>query len=100
MSFMKDTHLRTAEQLGQLIRQKRREKGFSQLVLAERLGVERKWVMRLESGNAKAELGLVLKAMAALDIQLRLGQKVHGSGVLVGRTSRLDDVFARVTPRK
>ena len=54
MSPMKDTTLRSAEQLGMTIRLKRKEKGLSQNRLAELLGVERKWVLRLEAGNPKS----------------------------------------------
>jgi len=75
MSAMKDTTLRTAEQLGMRVRLKRKEKGLSQTALAELLGVERKWVLRLEAGNPKAELGLVLKALKALDIQASLSDQ-------------------------
>jgi HTH-type transcriptional regulator/antitoxin HipB len=94
---MKDTILRNAEQLGMTIRLKRKEKGLSQNRLAELLGVERKWVLRLEAGNPKAELGLVLKALNALSLRAHLSEDRplsredrHVS------TSRLDEVFRRL----
>jgi HTH-type transcriptional regulator / antitoxin HipB len=74
---MKDITLQNAEQLGMTIRSRRKEKSLSQAALAELLGVERKWVLRLEAGNAKAELGLVLKALRALDIRASLGDQNH-----------------------
>jgi HTH-type transcriptional regulator/antitoxin HipB len=95
---MKDTVLRNANQLGSLIRIKRKEKSLSQSALAAQLGVERKWVLRLESGNPKAELGLVLKALAALGIQATLSD--HGAvqprRESVPTPSRLDEVFRRL----
>jgi HTH-type transcriptional regulator/antitoxin HipB len=98
MSSMKDTILRNAEQLGMTIRLKRKEKGLSQNQLAELLGVERKWVLRLEAGNPKAELGRVLKTLDVLSLRAHLNDKDrplsredhHPS------TSRLDEVFRRL----
>jgi transcriptional regulator with XRE-family HTH domain len=66
---MKDTKLQDAEHLGSVIRMKRQEKGLSQADLASQLGVERKWVLRLEAGNPAAEVGLVLKGLEAVGIQ-------------------------------
>ncbi len=70
---MKDTILRNPEQLGRTIRLKRLEAGLSQNALAEQLGVGRKWVIHLESGNPRAELGLVLKSLAALGLHVSFG---------------------------
>jgi HTH-type transcriptional regulator/antitoxin HipB len=72
---MKDTTLRNAEQLGRSIRLKRIEKGLSQSALATRIGVERKWVIHLEAGNPKAELGLVLRTLHALNLQASLSDE-------------------------
>ena len=94
MSPMKDTTLRSAEQLGMTIRLKRKEKGLSQNRLAEMLGVERKWVLRLEAGNPKAELGLVLKTLNALSLRASLNDDRPLSRE--ASTSRLDEVFRRL----
>lgn len=78
---------------------KRQEKGLSQSALAAQLGVERKWVLRLEAGNPKAELGLVLKALEALGLRASLGdEKPPSSGKdgPVSEPSRLDEVFRRL----
>ena len=98
ISSVKDTTLRNAEQLGMTIRLKRKEKGLSQKGLAELLGVERKWVLRLEAGNPKAEFGLVLKTLEVLSLRAHLSnhdgppprEDRHAS------TSRLDEVFRRL----
>jgi HTH-type transcriptional regulator/antitoxin HipB len=92
---MKDITLRSAEQLGAAIQLKRKTKGLSQAALAELLGTERKWVMRLEAGNPKAELGLVLKALDALGLRASLGDRDRpASGGAA--PSRLDEVFRRL----
>jgi|SRR5271166_6591299 len=98
MSLMKDTTLRNAEQLGRSVRLKRLEKGLSQNALAARLGVERKWVIHLEAGNPKAELGLVLKILAALNLQASLNDADQsGSGKeRRAQPSRLDEVFRQL----
>jgi len=71
--------MRNVEQLGRAARNKRLERGLSQSAFAARLGVERKWVIRLEAGNPKAELGLVLKALDALGLRASLRDEDHPS---------------------
>ena len=97
MSPMKDTTLHTSEQLGAAIRLKRKEKGLTQSGLAKLLGAERKWVINLEGGNSKAEIGLVLRALEALDIRASLtdagAPRTRGT---LPRASRLDEVFQRL----
>jgi HTH-type transcriptional regulator / antitoxin HipB len=96
---MKDICLRNPEQVGRAVRLKRQEKRLSQSALAAQVGVGRKWVIHLESGNSKAELGLVLKVLDALNLRVALGEeKTHSSGK-ESRTagpSRLDEVFRQV----
>jgi transcriptional regulator with XRE-family HTH domain len=97
---MKDILVRNLESIGHAFRARRSELGWSQLRVAELMGVDRKWVMRLERGNPGAELGLVLKAMSALQIQATL----HENGPTpFGRKSqpsaKLDEVFARLGQR-
>lgn len=99
MSLMKDIPWQNPEQLGRVVRLKRQEKGLSQSALAAQLGAERKWVIRLESGNPKAELGLVLKVLDALDLRASLGEEKPPSSSKDGRVaepSRLDEVFRRL----
>ena len=98
MSLMRDMHWRNPEQLGRAVRLKRQEKGLSQSALAAQVGVERKWVIRLESGNPKAELGLVLKVLDALDIRASLGEEKPPSSSKDSRVepSRLDEVFRQL----
>ncbi|MHB8814166.1 MAG: helix-turn-helix transcriptional regulator [Steroidobacteraceae bacterium] len=96
---MKDIHWQNPEQLGRAVRLKRQEKGLSQSALAARIGVERKWVIRLESGNPRAELGLVLKVLDALELRASLGDEKppsSGKDSRVSGPSRLDEVFRRL----
>lgn len=99
MSSMKDIPLRNPEQLGRAIRLKRQETGLSQVALATRMGVERKWVIRLEAGNPKAELGLVLKALDALGLSAQiLDHAKLPSKQRLQSPSRLDEVFRQLKP--
>ena len=97
MSLMKDIPLRNPEQLGRAVRLKRQEKGLSQSALAAQLGVGRKWVIHLESGNPRAELGLVLKVLDALKLWAYLGEeKPSSKDSPVSGPSRLDEVFRQL----
>lgn len=97
---MRDIKVRNAEQLGVAIRLKRKEKGLSQSALAERLGVERKWVIRLEAGNPGAEFALVIKALELVGIQTLLRDEDRITKTSRTASSRLDEVFTRLQRRK
>lgn len=99
MSLMRDITLRNAEQLGQAIRLKRKEKGLSQSALAELLGVERKWVIRLEAGNPAAELALVIQVLELVGIQALLLDQERKTRAPRAASSRLDEVFTRLQRR-
>ena len=62
--------IHNARELGLRMRDQRLELGLSQAALAKRVGVSRSWVIQAERGNAGAEIGLVLRALAALGLEL------------------------------
>ena len=64
--------IRTPRDLGAAIRDRRQQRGWSQRELAERVGASRQWVNAVEIGKARTEVGLVLRALDALDVTLRL----------------------------
>jgi HTH-type transcriptional regulator / antitoxin HipB len=63
-------HIRAPADLGAVIRDRRKQLKLDQAALANRIGVSRQWVILIEHGHPRAELGLVLRALDALDIQL------------------------------
>ena len=63
-------HLRRADDIAGLIKARREALGLSQQALADRLTVSRKWVNEIEQGNSNAKLGLVLRALNELGIDL------------------------------
>jgi HTH-type transcriptional regulator / antitoxin HipB len=56
----------SVDDLGRHVREQRRSIGLTQQELAERAGVSRRWLSGLEAGKASAEIGLVLRVIAAL----------------------------------
>ena len=65
--------IRTPADMGAVIRDRRKELGLDQATLAKHIGVNRKWVIGIERGRARAELALVLRALDALGIPLNTG---------------------------
>ena len=64
--------VRTPLDLGLAIRDQRRKLGLSQAELARKVGVGRQWVVAMEHGKSRAELGLVLRALSAMDLRLTI----------------------------
>jgi HTH-type transcriptional regulator / antitoxin HipB len=62
--------VRTPADLGALIRDRRKQLKLDQATLAKRIGVSRPWVIEIEHGHPRAELGLVLRAFDVLGIRL------------------------------
>lgn len=59
--------LRTVRDVGAAVRQARGEAGLSQQALADRAGVSRQWLSRVEAGKGPSvEMGKVLDVLAAL----------------------------------
>ena len=64
--------IRTPLDLGLAIREKRRKLKLSQAELAGKVGVGRQWVVAVEHGKSRAELGLVLRTLSALGLSLTI----------------------------
>ena len=64
--------VRTPLDLGLAIRDRRRRLELSQAELARRVGVGRQWVVAVEHGKSRAELGLVLRTLSALGLPLSI----------------------------
>jgi HTH-type transcriptional regulator/antitoxin HipB len=63
-------HLRTALEIGLLVRDRRKRLKLSQAELAERVGASRQWIAMLESGKPRLELALTLRALSALGLRI------------------------------
>ena len=64
--------IRTPLDLGLTIRDRRRRLKLNQTELARKAGVGRQWIVAIEHGKSRAELGLVLRTLAALDLRLTI----------------------------
>ena len=105
----------TTRDVGALIREARRARGMTQTELSDVAGVTRRWLTDIEQGaKPRAELGLVLAALQALDIRLDATYPGHpdsdsGTGHEAGAPARemlasdhgveLDDALDRYLDR-
>jgi HTH-type transcriptional regulator / antitoxin HipB len=81
ITYMNGVSLRTPADIGALIRARRRELGLDQAELAEMAGVSRLWINQVEGGKPGAGLGLVLRTLAALGIEISEGAPIPGADV-------------------
>ena len=65
--------LRTPLDVGHAIKDRRRRLGWDQDELAQRVGASRKWIIEVEKGKPRAEIGLLLRTIEALGLRLTLG---------------------------
>jgi HTH-type transcriptional regulator/antitoxin HipB len=64
--------IRTAKDIGALIRDQRKKQRLDQAELANKVGVNRRWVLEVERGKPRAEIALVLKTLDALGLTLSI----------------------------
>ncbi len=69
--------VRTPVDFGLMIRQARRARGMTQQQLARAAAVGRQWIVEVEAGKPRAEVGRVLQTLAALDLSLT----IRGKGI-------------------
>ena len=62
--------LSRTEDIGALVRDRRRVLRLSQSELAQKLGTSQDWVSRLESGKPTLHVGLILRALHELGVVL------------------------------
>ena len=62
--------IRTSTDLGAIIKDRRKKLGMGQAELAAQIGASRQWVVSIERGHSRAELGLVLRTIDILGIRL------------------------------
>ena len=68
--------IRTPTDLGALIRDRRIKLALDQQSLAQKVGVSRQWIVEVEKGKPRAEIGLLLRTIDALGIQLMTERKL------------------------
>lgn len=65
----------TPVEFGQAVRARRRTLGWTQTQLATSAGVGRRWIIDLEAGKPTAALGLVLRTISALSLEVTLAPR-------------------------
>lgn len=72
--------IRTPVDFGALIRDRRRVLGLGQADLAAQIDVSRVWVNQVERGKPGAHLGLILRALGALGVELSVNISGNSEG--------------------
>lgn len=49
-------------------------------MLADRVGVSRQWIVEIEHGKPRAEIGLLLRTIDALTLEMRIVPQRHRPG--------------------
>ena len=70
--------VRTTKDIGAFIRDQRKKQKLDQAELASKVGVNRRWVLEVERGKPRAEIGLVLKTLDALGLTLSIDTQPAG----------------------
>jgi HTH-type transcriptional regulator/antitoxin HipB len=84
---------RTAEDVGNIIRQRRKALGWDQARLASECGVSRQWVVDIEKGKPRAELQLVLRVMNVLGLKLAAVDQQAEAARITIPSAGLDDIL-------
>jgi HTH-type transcriptional regulator/antitoxin HipB len=92
--------IRTSADLGAVIRDRRKRLKLDQLTLAKRIGVSRQWVIEIEHGHPRAELGLVLRALDALGIHLDASSEPANSRSSTKSTVDINAIVAKAKKGK
>ena len=64
--------IRTAADLGAFIRERRTKLGMDQIALTKKAGTSRKWLVEVEQGKPRAEIGLILRTLKSLGVSVDL----------------------------
>ncbi len=64
--------IKTPREIGLLVRDQRKSRGWTQDQFAKRLAVSRLWVVQLEKGKDTAQIGLVLRALNELGVPVNI----------------------------
>lgn len=71
--------VRRLDEIGQVIRGRRKELGLTQLELATRVGVSRQWIVAIEGGKPRAQVTLLLETLRTLGLELSIIPRADSS---------------------
>ena len=67
---MKSVRIYRPEDVGALLKGYRRDRSLAQIDLAKKLGVSQRWISHAENGKPTLQLGLVLRVLNELGVEL------------------------------
>lgn len=73
-------------ELGATIRSRRKALGLDQAGLAAKAGVSREWIIDIEKGKPRAEAGLVLRTLGALDLRVTITEPAQSISKVISQT--------------
>lgn len=82
--------LRTAGDIGALIRARRKHFGWDQATLAEKVGVSRLWINQMEAGKPSANLSLVLRTLAVLGLNVAAGEAAEQTNAAIASVPKIE----------
>ena len=71
--------VRSAMELGHLVRERRQARHLTQAGLANIVGVSRKWIVGLEAGKRTSDLSLVLRTLNAIGLGVDVRERAGGA---------------------
>ena len=86
--------IRTPTDLGALIRDRRIKLGLDQRSLAQKIGVSRQWLVQVEKGKPRAEIGLLLRTIDALGVHLMSQEEAPGKKRHTAPAVDIDSIVA------
>jgi HTH-type transcriptional regulator/antitoxin HipB len=86
--------VRNLKDLGAVIRDRRRHLDLDQQELADRVGVSRQWIVEAEHGKPRAAVGLVLRTLDALGLNVSI-EEAHAAAQDSKGAADIDAVVRR-----
>jgi HTH-type transcriptional regulator/antitoxin HipB len=78
---------RNPKQIGNLVRNGRKKRGWSQTHLGDRAGLRQETISLIETGNPATRLDTILAVLAALGLEFRIVPRSRG------QASDIEDLF-------
>lgn len=76
------TAVRTSGQLGPILKRLRKEKGWSQQLLGQKVGLSQERISVIENQPEKVSLDSLLTVLMVLDVEMQIAPRDAGSGTL------------------
>tara|TARA_Y100000385_G_C12978381_1_gene587250 strand:+ start:92 stop:364 length:273 start_codon:yes stop_codon:yes gene_type:complete len=86
--------INSAKDLGLLVRDRRKAKGWTQAELAKQAGVKPLWISQFERGKSTVQVGLVFQTLKALGIPLWTGSSQSTQPPHKNTRINLDDILS------